>query len=94
MKRFGLRDGAAIDLEEMKPDGSERWDLDRESDFKEVIKMIREEQPWLLTSSPPRTTFSPLRRLTNKKRDPMTVQEEEDLEGTCDKSGQMLRGAG
>ena len=27
---YGLRPGVAIDLEEMKPDGNERWNLDLE----------------------------------------------------------------
>ena len=48
-QRFGLRQGAAIDLEEEKPDGGERWDLDRESDYKEVLDLIAREQPWLVT---------------------------------------------
>ena len=30
VERFGLRKGIAVDLEEMKPDGSERWNLDRD----------------------------------------------------------------
>ena len=29
VQRFGLRPGAAIDLEEFKPNGEEKWDLDR-----------------------------------------------------------------
>ncbi|MCR9103517.1 MAG: hypothetical protein NXI25_26465, partial [bacterium] len=79
LKRFGMRDGAAVDLEEMKPDGSERWNLDRPEDQKEVLEMIQVEEPWLLTSSPPCTTFSPLRNVSNGKRDPGVVQEEEEL---------------
>ena len=32
-ERFGLRKGIAVDLEEMRPDGSERWNLDKDEDF-------------------------------------------------------------
>ena len=77
--RFGLRQGAAIDLEEKKPEGGERWDLDKEADFKEVLDLIAREQPWLVTSSPPCSTFSTLRRLSNYKRDVGVVAEEERL---------------
>ena len=79
VKRFGLRQGVAIDLEEMKPDGEERWDLDREEDVQQVKELIAKEEPLLVTSSPPCTTFTPLRNLSNQKRDPETVEEEEDL---------------
>ena len=80
VKRFGLRPGASVDLGELKPDGSERWDLNKASDFQLVKKMVREEQPWLVTSSPPCTTFSPLRFLSNAKRDKRKVEAEE-IEG-------------
>ena len=69
LQRFGLRDGVAVDLDEMKPCGTARWDMDQEADFAKVRNMINEEKPLLLTSSPPCTTFSPLRRITNPKRD-------------------------
>ena len=68
VERFGLRKGAAIDLEELKPDGSSYWDLDKQEDFEQALELISMEQPWLVTSSPPCTTFSPLRRLSNFKR--------------------------
>ena len=51
----------------------------KEADFKEVCNMIKEEKPLLLTSSPPCTTFSPLRRITNPKRDADVVAGEEKL---------------
>lgn len=79
LERFGLRDGIAIDLDEMKPDGTERWDLDREQDFQQVLDLIAMEQPLLLTSSPACTTFCPLRRISNPRRDPKVVAEEEEL---------------
>ena len=47
LKRFGMRDGAAVDLEEVNPDGSERWNLDRPEDQKEVLEMIQAEEPSL-----------------------------------------------
>eukprot|EP00435_Cladocopium_sp_Y103_P033093 s1902_g8.t1 len=77
VERFGLRKGAAIDLEEVKPDGSDYWDLDRLEDFEQAMDLIAMEQPWLLTSSPPCTTFSPLRRLSNFKRPKEIVDAEE-----------------
>ena len=79
VERFGLRKGAAIDLEEVKPDGSDFWDLDRMEDFEQVMDLIAVEQPWLLTSSPPCTTFSSLRRLSNFKRPAEVVEAEESL---------------
>ena len=79
VQRFGFRPGAAIDLDELKPDGSERWDLDKEEDFELAMEMIIMEHPWLVTSSPPCTTFSPLRRISNGKRGPKVVAEEEEL---------------
>ena len=79
VQRFGMRPGASIDLEEMKPDGSERWDLDKDEDYNLAVHLVAKEQPWLVTSSPPCTTFSPLRRLSNHKRGPKVVAEEERL---------------
>ncbi|CAK9008497.1 unnamed protein product, partial [Durusdinium trenchii] len=79
VERFGLRLGAAIDLEELKPDGSEKWDLDHEADFQLALDMIAYEQPYLVTSSPPCTTFSPLRRLSDFKRDKKIVEEEKEI---------------
>ena len=72
-------DGVAVDLDEMKPCGTARWGMDQEADFAKVRNMINEEKPLLLTSSPPCTTFSPLRRITNPKRDADVVAEEERL---------------
>ena len=45
LARFGFRDGAAVGLDEMKPGGEERWDLDREEDYELVREMIRKEEP-------------------------------------------------
>jgi len=79
VERFGLRKGIAVDLEEMKPDGSERWNLDRDEDFQLLLEILDAERPWLVTSLPPCTTFSLLRRLLNQKRPKETVEEEEML---------------
>ena len=78
-ERFGLRKGIAVDLEEMKPDGSERWNLDKDEDFQLLLEILDAEKPWLVTSSPPCTTFSPLRRLSNHKRLKEIVEQEEML---------------
>ena len=40
VKRFGLRPGCAIDLDEMKPDGTEHWDLDKGTDFQQLLDLI------------------------------------------------------
>ena len=79
VKRFGLRPGCAIDLDEMKPDGTEHWDLDKGTDFQQLLDLIALEQPYLITSSPPCSTFSPLRRLSNFKRNQVEVEAEELL---------------
>eukprot|EP00435_Cladocopium_sp_Y103_P034158 s1161_g8.t1 len=79
VERFGLRPGCAVDLDEMKPDGSEYWDLDKDADYAQVLDLIALEQPYLVTSSPPCTTFCPLRRLSNHKRSPEVVAEEEEI---------------
>ena len=57
----------------------ERWDLDRREDRLEVDAIIENDQPWLVTGSPPCGPFSPLRRLTDQKRDPVTVEQELEL---------------
>ena len=79
LRRFGLRDGVAIDIEEMKPNGEERWNLDRAEDYELLMEMIYKEEPLLLTASPPCSTFSRLRNLSNFKRDPEIVAEEEEV---------------
>jgi hypothetical protein len=50
---YGLRPGVAIDLEEMKPDGQERWNLDLEEDRNLMHQIIDDEEPELVTGSPP-----------------------------------------
>ena len=39
--------------------------------------MLQREEPWLVTSSAPCATFSPLRNISNPKRDPELAREEE-----------------
>ena len=73
--RLGLRPGIAVDLEEMKPDVSERWDLDKEADQGLVEELIENEQPELLTGSPPCEAFSQLQHILKFKRDPEAQRE-------------------
>lgn len=79
VERFGMRRGVAVDLQEMKPDGSRHWDLDLDEDYHELFDLIAKKQPLLVISSPPCTTFSPLRRISNTKRNKDTVKFEEEL---------------
>ena len=67
-------------MDEVKPDGTENWDLDKESDYLQLLDLIALEQPYLVTSSPPCLTFSPLRWLSNFKRSKAEVEEEEALQ--------------
>ena len=56
-----LRPGFEIDLCESKPYGpreGESWDLSKNSDVKELFKMIAFERPMIVTGSPPCTAFS------------------------------------
>lgn len=73
---YGLQRGVAVDLNEMKPDGSDMWDLDRKRDRLELEAIIENEEPWLVTGSPPCGPFSSLRSLSDYKRDPTVVAEE------------------
>ena len=77
--KFGLRRGVAVDLTEVKENGVEQWDLDKKEDRLEVEAIIENDQPWLVTGSPPCGPFSPLRRLTDQKRDPAVVEQELEL---------------
>jgi len=68
----GLRPGFAVDLETMKPDGT-HWDLDNRADVLNVKAMIQDEDPYLVTGSPPCDPFSKLQNLSKHKRDPKVV---------------------
>ena len=66
---FGLRPGLSIDLETRKRNG-DSWDLTQESDLREVLGLIRSEEPWFVTGGPPCESFSSLQRLSAQKGDP------------------------
>ncbi len=75
-EEFQLRPGFAADLVEWKPDGTP-WDLTNPSDVKLLEEMLDEQEPALLTGSPPCETFSQLRNISRAKRDPVKVAAEE-----------------
>lgn len=65
-----FRVGQAMDL-------TTGFDFRRSQDRALALKRVRTCQPALLILCPPCTTFSPLRNLSNHKRDPQVVYEEE-----------------
>ena len=67
---FGLRPGFAIDLQN-------GWDLNDGEHVEQVKYLIDEEDPMVLIGSPPCTIFTSLRKMSNNKRDPKTVEAEE-----------------
>jgi len=67
---FGLRPGFAIDLQT-------GWDMRDKEQVDQVDYLIDEEDPMFLIGSPPCTVFSKIRKLSNFKRDPQNVAEEE-----------------
>ena len=73
---LGLRPGWAVDLEELKPCGSERWNLDKPEDVESLMRLIEDEDPYLLTGSPPCEAFSRLLHISRRRRDPEAVAEQ------------------
>ena len=69
-KLHGLRPGCALDL-------STGWDFSKRSHRKAALKLIKDTRPAVVILSPPCCVFSPLRNLTNFKRDAQEVQAEE-----------------
>ena len=63
---FQLRPGFAADLEELKPDGKP-WNLENRGDIAELKKLIDEQDPYLLTGSPPCDPFSALQNINRAK---------------------------
>ena len=58
-----LKPGFAIDLCERKtsgPNAGECWDLNKDSDIKELRELIKFEEPYLLTGSPHCEAFFPV----------------------------------
>ena len=72
-KQYGFTPGGALDL-------TTGWDFRKKSHQQAALRLIRDQQPVLVILSPPCTTFSPLRFLSNHKRNPEVVAEEEDEE--------------
>ena len=69
-EKFGFTAGGALDL-------STGWDFCKPSHQKAALRLVNELQPVLIVLSPPCTTFSALRNLSNFKRDQATVAQEE-----------------
>ena len=61
-ERYKLRPGFAVDLNEMKSDGT-YWDLNKSEDVQEVHDILEKDEPALLTGSPPCHMFSQLQNL-------------------------------
>ena len=70
---FGLAPGLAVDIET-------GWDLRLSEQREACVKQLKEEDPLLTFTSPPRTSFTKVRKFSDAKRDPKVV-EAEILEG-------------
>ena len=68
-ERYKLRPGFAVDLNEMKEDGT-YWDLNKPEDIQEVHDIVDRDEPVLLTGSPPCHMFSQLQNLNWKNMAP------------------------
>jgi len=71
---FQLRPGFAADLDELRPDGTP-WDLSRAEDVKLLEQLQDEQDPYLLTGSPPCELFSQLQAISWQKQDPIRREE-------------------
>ena len=67
--RLKLKPGFAVDLCETKPDGT-NWDLNNPEDVRLVHQLVDEEEPKLLTGSPPCHMFSVLQNISWHKISP------------------------
>ena len=76
--KFGLSSGVSADSDEVKPNG-EPWNLDKEEDVNEFMEMLEREDPFFLPGTPPCTSFSSLRNLSDYKRDPEVVENEKRI---------------
>ena len=76
---FGLKPGYAIDLETSRGNG-ERWDLTNKTHQKDLEAILNDEDPYLLTGSPPCEAFSLLQGL-NKNKVPKEVRQQKLKEG-------------
>ena len=69
-KKYGFQAAGSLDL-------TTGWDFTKASHRKKALALIRELCPVLVILSPPCTTFSQLRNLSNYKRSPQQVEAEE-----------------
>ena len=69
-KAHGLKPGWALDL-------STGWDFSKRAHRLQALRLIKDTRPSVIVLSPPCCVFSPLRNLTNYKRDTATVRQEE-----------------
>ena len=69
--RMGLRPGFAVDLQT-------GWNMEDPEHVQELERMTEEQDPYLLTGSPPCGPFSALQRISRKKRDPGEYREMKD----------------
>ena len=79
--KFGLVPGCAVDMCEPKMDGpheGECWDLDRKRDVTELDRKIVEQEPELLTGSPPCDPFSAPQMIMRKSRRRPIIWSEDD----------------
>ena len=68
--KYGFTSGGALDL-------TNGWNFSKKSHQEAALRLIREKQPVLVILSPPCTAFSRLRSLSNFKRNPDIVRQEE-----------------
>jgi hypothetical protein len=65
---FGLRPGFAVDLMVSKNSKGDHWDLSKDTDQRELRRLLKKEKPLFLVGSPPCGPFSPLQNLSKYKR--------------------------
>ena len=88
---FGLKPGYAIDLETSRGNG-ERWDLTNKTHQKDLEAILKVEDPYLLTGSPPcerRFTFARSEQEQSSRRSEKTKTGKRKRKG--EDSGQVLQ---
>ena len=68
-QQYKLRPGFAVDLCETKADG-EYWNLNKTADVQELFKLIEQDEPLLITGSPPCHLFCKLQAISWNKIPP------------------------
>ena len=71
VQKFGLKPGLSTDLKT-------GWDFSLPADRQEALRLLSVHRPALVVLSPPCTTFSTLRFLSNYKRDKKEVEREQE----------------